>query len=98
MKHSNVPTFTYLITALIQVKRDNDIRNDRHPDVQFSKILLEVDNMALGQVFLVEFQLSVVIIISPLSHMWVLFICCWCCFILAVDNAMKQYIVVTYFK
>jgi hypothetical protein len=62
MKHSNVPTFTNLITALNEVKRYNDMRNGRHPDVQFSKIILEVDNMAMGQVFLLEFQLSVVII------------------------------------
>jgi hypothetical protein len=53
MKHSNVLRFTNLITVMIQVLRYvyNDMRKDGHPDIQVSKIILEVDNMALGQVF-----------------------------------------------
>jgi hypothetical protein len=41
---------------MIQVLRYNDMRKDGHPDVQVSKIILEVDIMALGQVFSENFS------------------------------------------
>jgi hypothetical protein len=41
---------------MIQVLRYNDMRNDGHPDIQVSKIMLEVDNVALGQVFSENFS------------------------------------------
>jgi hypothetical protein len=56
MKHSNMPGFINLITVMIEVLRYNDMRNDRHPDIHISKIILEVDNMALGQVFSENFS------------------------------------------
>jgi len=55
MKHSNVLRFTNVITAMIQVLR-YDMRQNEHPDIQVSKIILEVDNMALGQVFSENFS------------------------------------------
>jgi len=52
MKHSNVLRFTNLITVMIQMLRYNDMIKDG----QVSKIILEVDNMALGQVFSENFS------------------------------------------
>jgi hypothetical protein len=52
MKHSNALRFTNLITAMIQMPRYNDLRSDRHLDIQVNNIILEVDNMAQGLVVL----------------------------------------------
>ena len=50
-----------------------------------------VDKVALGQVFLRVLWFFPVCTIPPMLHIHILFICCWWCIVLAIDNITKHF-------